>query len=54
MVGTQLHGFINVGHRGNAGLHQADGLVDHGDQDLVDHKAGSLSHLDRVLADFLR
>ena len=54
MVGAQLHSLVDILHRGNAGLNQADGLVDHGDQDLVDHEAGSLSNLNGILADLLR
>ena len=51
MVGAQLHGLVDVGHGSHAGLHQADGLVDHGDQDLVDHEAGGLVDLHGLLAD---
>ena len=53
-LAPRLHGLVDVLHGGDAGLHQADGLVDHGDQDLVDHEAGSLGHFHGILADVLR
>ena len=53
MVGAQLHGLVDVGHGGDASLYQADGLIYHGDQDLVDHETGGLSHFDGLLADLL-
>ena len=53
MVCTQLHSLVDILHRGNAGLNQADGLVDHGDQDLVDDETGSLGDLNGLLADLL-
>ena len=53
MVRAEHHGLVDILDRGNAGLDQADGLVDHRDQDLVDDEARSLSDLDRLLADLL-
>ena len=51
MVGTQLHSGVDACDIGNA-LHLDEGsLIDHGDQDTVDHKACSLVDLNRVLAD---
>ena len=51
VVGTQLHGSVDTLGGSHAGLHQTDGLVDHGDQDLVDHEAGGFSYLHGLLAD---
>src|SRR5699024_778176 len=51
VVGAQLHGGVNALHGGHAGVYQIDALVDHGDQDLVDHEAGGLVNLDGLLAD---
>ena len=53
MVGAEHHGLVDVLNGGNAGLDQADGLVDHGDQDLVDDETGSLGDLNGLLADLL-
>ena len=53
MVGPQHHSLVDVGHGSNAGLHQVNGFIDHGDQDLVNHEARSLGHLDGILADLL-
>ena len=53
MVGPQHHSLVDVGHGSNAGLHQVNGFVDHWDQDLVNHEARSLGHLDGILADLL-
>ena len=51
MVSTQLHSGVDAGDIRNA-LHLDEGsLVDHGDQDTVDHKAGSLVDLNGALAD---
>ena len=53
VVGAQTHSLVDVLDGGGAGLHQTDGVVDHGDQQLVDHEAGTLSHLNGLLADVL-
>ena len=53
MVGAQDHGLVDVLHGGGAGLHQADGVVDHGDQQLVDHEARRLLHFHGVLVQLL-
>ena len=51
VVSAQLHGGVDASDIGNA-LHLNEGsLVDHGDQDAVDHKAGSLVDLNGALAD---
>ena len=50
MVGAQLHGLVDVLYGGGVGLDQGDGVVDHGDQQLVHHEAGGLLHLHGVLA----
>ena len=53
MVRAEHHGLVDVLDGGDAGLNEADGFVDHGDEDLVDDEAGSLGDLDRLLADLL-
>ena len=53
MVRAEHHGLVDILDRGNAGLDQADGLVDHRDQDLVDDEARSLGDLNGLLADLL-
>ena len=53
MVGTQHHGFVDILHGGGTCLYQTDGVVDHGDQQLVDHETGRLLDLDGVLAQIL-
>ena len=53
MVGAQAHSLVDVLDGGGAGLNQADGVVDHGDQQLVDHEAGAFCHLNGLLADVL-
>ena len=50
MVGAQLHGGVDAGDVGNT-FHLDEGsLIDHGDQDAVDHEAGSLVDLNGGLA----
>ena len=41
MVRAEHHGLVDILDGGDAGLNEADGLVDHGDEDLVDDEAGS-------------
>src|SRR5699024_6504912 len=51
VVGAQLHGGVDALDVGHALHLDEGGLVDHGDQDAVDHEAGCLVDLDRLLAD---
>ena len=53
MVSTVHHSGVDVLLGGDAVLQDDDGLVDHGEQDAVDHETGSLADLDGVLADLL-
>ena len=52
MVGAQLHSGVNVSSGGNTGLQQTNALIDHGDQDAVDHETGSLVDFNGSLAQF--
>ena len=51
VVGAEHHALVDVLGRGNAVGQDAHGLVDHGDEDAVHHKAGGFLHLDGLLAD---
>ena len=53
MVCTKLHCLVDILNGCNAGLENDDSFVNHGDEDLVDDKAGSLVDLNGILADFL-
>ena len=53
VVSTVHHSGVDVLLGGDAVLQDDDGLVDHGEQDAVDHETGSLADLDGVLADLL-
>ena len=53
MVRTVHHSGVDVFLGSDAVLQNDDSLVDHGEQDAVDHEAGSLADLDGVLAQVL-
>ena len=50
MIGSELHGGIDVLSGGHAFLQHEDRFVDHGDEDAVDHEAGGFIHGDRRFA----
>ena len=51
MVGTQLHALVDVLGAGDAVGQDAHCLINHGDEDAVDHEAGSFLHLHGLFAD---
>ena len=51
VVGAQHHALVDVLSAGDAVGEDADSLVDHRDEDAVDHEAGGFLHLDGLLAD---
>ena len=53
MIGTELHGSVDAFDGGDALGVDADGLVDHRDQDTVDNEAGGFLDMDRNLAHLL-
>lgn len=46
VIGSELHGGIDVLSGGHAFLQHEDRLVDHGDEDAVDHETGVFIHGD--------
>ena len=51
VVGTEHHALVDVLGAGDTVGEDADSLVDHGDEDAVDHEAGGFLHFDGLFAD---
>ena len=50
MIGSELHGGIDVFSGGYAFLQHEDSFVEHGDKDAVNHETGVFIHGDRRFA----